>query len=178
MVDLTDIFLLLPTLPLPFRNENPQVALKNVVIFRPYTAQRAYFLGQIIHVQLLIGLGLSQAPFVMILHTTSLYSVTAANYKLIYGLQFSTLQKKLNKTFSAPIFHLSFSLPGNFPPKIINTSRTINATLHEIVQLNVTAEDKDMISFRVIKKPAGANATQVGNVLHFTWPVTSSQKVG
>lgn len=165
MVDLTDIILLLSILPLPYRNENPQVALKKFVIFRPYTAQRAYYLGQIIHVQLLIGLDLSN-------------SVTAVNYKLIYGLQFSTLQKKLNETFSAPIFHLYFSLPGNFPPKIINTSRTINATLHEIVQLNVTAEDKDMISFRVIKKPAGANATQVGNVLHFTWPVTSSQKVG
>ena len=98
--------------------------------------------------------------------------------KLIYGLHFSTLQKKLNETFSAPIFHILISLPGNFPPKIINTPRTINATLHEVVQLNITAEDNDTISFRVIKKPAGANAIQEGNVLHFTWPVTSSQKVG
>lgn len=65
----------------------------------------------------------------------------------------------------------------NFPPKIVNAPIEINATLHETVHLNVTAEDNDTISFHVINRPAGATVKQIGNVLYFTWHVTSSQKV-
>ena len=68
--------------------------------------------------------------------------------------------------------------PDNFPPKILNAPSEINATLHKTVQLNVTAEDNDTITFRVINKPAGATMNQSGNVFYFTWPVTSTQKVG
>ena len=60
----------------------------------------------------------------------------------------------------------------------MNAPSEINATLHTTVQLNVTAEDNDTITFRVINKPAGATVNQSGNVLYFTWPVTSTIKVG
>ena len=53
----------------------------------------------------------------------------------------------------------------------------INATLHETVELNITAVDNDTITFRVINKPTGATHNQSGNMLYFTWIVTSSQKV-
>ena len=54
----------------------------------------------------------------------------------------------------------------------------INATLHKKVKLNITAVDKDTITFRVImiNKPADAVETQSGNVLYFSWNVTSKQK--
>ena len=51
-------------------------------------------------------------------------------------------------------------------------------TLHETVSLAIIAEDDDNVTFHVINKPAGATRHQSGNVLHFTWPVTSTQKVG
>jgi len=66
----------------------------------------------------------------------------------------------------------------NFPPKIVNSPSVINAIIKETVRLNITAEDSDTITFHVINKPAGATVNQTGNVLHFTWLVTSSQKVG
>ncbi len=66
----------------------------------------------------------------------------------------------------------------NFPPKIVTASNVINATLHETVELDITAVDNDTITFRVINQPAGATVNQSGNVLYFTWNVTSSQKVG
>ncbi|XP_022803205.1 mucin-like protein [Stylophora pistillata] len=65
---------------------------------------------------------------------------------------------------------------NNFPPKIVNTSDEINATLHKIIELNITAEDDSAITFRVINKPVGATWNQTGNVLLFYWKVTSSQK--
>ena len=67
---------------------------------------------------------------------------------------------------------------GNFPPKMIDLPNEINATLHKTVQLDITAQDNDTITFDVINKPADATFNQSGNVLHFTWPVTSSRKVG
>jgi len=73
-------------------------------------------------------------------------------------------------------FNIAFV--DNFPPKIVTESNVINATLHETVKLNITAVDNDTITFRVINKPAEATVKQSGNVLHFTWNVTSSQKVG
>lgn len=66
---------------------------------------------------------------------------------------------------------------NNFPPKIVNTSDEINATLHKIIELDITAEDDSAITFRVINKPVGATWNQTGNVLLFYWKVTSSQKV-
>ena len=60
----------------------------------------------------------------------------------------------------------------------MNVPSAINVTLNEIVQLDIAAEDNDTITFEVINTPAGATVNQTGNVLHFTWPVTSSQKVG
>ncbi|KAL9979187.1 hypothetical protein ACROYT_G016809 [Oculina patagonica] len=64
----------------------------------------------------------------------------------------------------------------NFPPKIVTVSNVINATLHETVELKITAVDNDTITFRVINKPAGATVSQNGIVLLFTWPVSSSAK--
>ena len=72
--------------------------------------------------------------------------------------------------------HIAF--PDNFPPKIEIQSNVINATLYKTVELNITAVDNDTITFRVINKPAGATEKQGGNVLYFTWNVTSKQKVG
>jgi hypothetical protein len=72
--------------------------------------------------------------------------------------------------------HIAF--PDNFPPKIVNASNVINAILYETVELNITAVDNDTITFRVINKPMGAIMNQSGNVLYFTWNVTSSQRVG
>ena len=54
----------------------------------------------------------------------------------------------------------------------------INATLYETVELNITAEDNDTITFRVIDKPPWVEENQSGNVLYFKWNVTSRQKVG
>ena len=53
----------------------------------------------------------------------------------------------------------------------------INAKLYETVELNVTAEDNDTITFHVINKPVGAIVNKSVNVLYFTWNVASSQKV-
>lgn len=75
------------------------------------------------------------------------------------------------------VFHFFLSLSENFPPKIINTPSAINATLHQTVQLNITAEDNDEVTFLVINKPEGATVNVYGNLLYFTWPVRSSQKV-
>ena len=56
----------------------------------------------------------------------------------------------------------------------------INATLNKIIELSITAVDNDTITFRVImiNKPADAVEKQSGNVLYFSWNVTSKQKVG
>ena len=72
---------------------------------------------------------------------------------------------------------MSYSFAENFPPKIVNPPDEINAKLNETVQLTITAEDDGMITFQVINEPAGATVNQSGNVLYFTWQVTSSQKV-
>lgn len=66
----------------------------------------------------------------------------------------------------------------NFSPKIVNVPSAINVTLNETVQLDIAAEDNDTITFEVINKPSGATVNQTGNVFHFTWRVTSLQKVG
>ena len=73
--------------------------------------------------------------------------------------------------------YLRFAFTDNFPPKIVTASNEISATLDETVELSIRAVDNDMITFRVINKPAGATWNQTGNLLYFTWPVTSSQKV-
>ena len=75
------------------------------------------------------------------------------------------------------IFHFFGIFTDNFPPKIVNASNLIYATLGETVELNLTAEDEGSITFHVINKPAGATWNQTGNMLSFHWPVTSSQKV-
>lgn len=81
-------------------------------------------------------------------------------------------------------FQAELTTPGcvivfadNFPPKIVAESSVISATLHETVELNITAVDNDTITFRVINKPAGSTVNQRGNVFHFSWNVTTSQKV-
>ena len=66
----------------------------------------------------------------------------------------------------------------NFPPKIVNVSSEINVTLDRTVQLNITAEDEGIITFRVINKPSSAIVNTSGNVLLFTWSVTSTKRVG
>ena len=66
----------------------------------------------------------------------------------------------------------------NFPPKIVNVSSEINVTLDKTVQLNITAEDEGIITFRVINKPSSAIVNTSGNVLLFTWSVTSTKRVG
>ena len=76
------------------------------------------------------------------------------------------------------IFPFNFSFVDNFPPKIVTQSNVINVTLYKTVKLNITAVDNDTITFLVINKPAGATEKQSGNVLYFTWNVTSKQKVG
>ena len=60
---------------------------------------------------------------------------------------------------------------------IVNASDVINATLDGIVQFNITAQDEDTVKFEVINKPESATKKQSGNVLYFSWNVTSSQKV-
>ena len=50
--------------------------------------------------------------------------------------------------------------------------------LNEKVQLNITADDEDTITFRVINKPSSAIVNTSGNVLLFTWSVTSTKRVG
>ena len=80
-----------------------------------------------------------------------------------------------------PYFHtfsLHIAFLDNFPPKIVTESNVINATLYKAVELNITAVDNDTITFRVINKPPGSIVNQSGNVLHFKWNVTLSQKVG
>ena len=71
-----------------------------------------------------------------------------------------------------------FVLPvENFPPVIVSASDVINATLDGIVQFNITAEDEDTVNFEVINNFESATEKQSGNVLYFSWNVTSSQKV-
>ena len=60
---------------------------------------------------------------------------------------------------------------------IVNASDVINATLDGIVQFNITAQDEDTVKFEVINKPESVTEKQSGNVLFFSWNVTSSQKV-
>ncbi|XP_068697609.1 mucin-like protein [Montipora foliosa] len=64
----------------------------------------------------------------------------------------------------------------NFPPKIVDVPTAINATFNRTTKLVVRAEDNDTIAFRVINKPENATENQIGNVLHFTWHVTSTKK--
>jgi len=78
-------------------------------------------------------------------------------------------------TFLFSSYH--FFSTDNFPPKIVNVSREINVTLYEILHLNISAEDNDAITFQVINKPPDATKIQTGNVLYFSWNVTSTQKV-
>ena len=66
----------------------------------------------------------------------------------------------------------------NFPPKLINLPSALNVTLHETLQLEITAEDDGMITFVVLNKPHGATKNQTGNVLQFMWPVNSTKRVG
>ena len=44
--------------------------------------------------------------------------------------------------------------------------------------INVTAQDSDAVTFQVVNMPDSAMINQSGNILRFTWPVTSSRKVG
>ena len=44
--------------------------------------------------------------------------------------------------------------------------------------INITAQDSDTVTFQVVNMPDSAMINQSGNVLRFTWPVTSSRKVG
>ena len=60
---------------------------------------------------------------------------------------------------------------------IVSASDVINATLDGNVQFNITAEDEDTVNFEVINQPESATKKQSGNVLYFSWNVTSSQKV-
>ena len=76
------------------------------------------------------------------------------------------------------INNFNFAFVDNFPPKIVNESNVINVTLHETVELIITAVDNDTVKFRVINEPPKATVDQRGNMLYFTWNVTSSQKVG
>ena len=46
-----------------------------------------------------------------------------------------------------------------------------------MIQIDITAEDVDPVTFQVINKPAGAVVNQSGNMLRLTWLVTSSRKV-
>ena len=51
-------------------------------------------------------------------------------------------------------------------------------TLRETFIINITAQDSDTVTFQVVNMPDSAMMNQSGNVLRFTWPVTSSRKVG
>ena len=75
------------------------------------------------------------------------------------------------------LFFADFFFTDNFPPKIVNAPSEINVTLDETLQLSITAEDDDTITFQVINKPPDATENQSGNVLYFSWNVTSTQKV-
>ena len=70
-----------------------------------------------------------------------------------------------------------FFFTDNFPPKIETVSNAINATLGDTVHLSIRAVDNDTIKFRVINNPEGATWNQTGNLLYFTWLVTTSRKV-
>lgn len=61
---------------------------------------------------------------------------------------------------------------------MVNLPSALNATLDETVRLEINAEDDGVITFDVIKKPAGAMVNQSGNVLQLIWPVNSTEKVG
>ncbi|XP_074618591.1 uncharacterized protein LOC141877470 isoform X4 [Acropora palmata] len=65
----------------------------------------------------------------------------------------------------------------NFPPKILNVPGTINVTLRDTFMINVTAQDSDAVTFQVVNMPDSAMINQSGNILRFTWPVTSSRKL-
>ena len=82
---------------------------------------------------------------------------------------------KLDNFHTFP-FYIAFL--DNFPPKIVNQSNAIDATLYKTLQLNITAKDNDTITFRVINKPTEAEVNQIENELYFKWNVTSSQRVG
>ena len=82
---------------------------------------------------------------------------------------------KLDNFHTFPL-HIAFL--DNFPPKIVTQSNEMDATLYKTLELNITAVDKDTITFHVINKPAGAEVNQSENELYFTWNVTSSQRVG
>ena len=53
----------------------------------------------------------------------------------------------------------------------------IEAKFGEIVFVNVTATDNNSFTFYVLNKPQGASLSHAGNLLNFTWNVTSSDKV-
>ncbi|XP_073233536.1 mucin-like protein [Porites lutea] len=80
------------------------------------------------------------------------------------------------KDISAQLVNES-NILENFPPKFINLPSALNVTLHETLQLEITAEDDGMITFVVLNKPHGATENQTGNVLQFMWPVNSTKRV-
>ena len=53
----------------------------------------------------------------------------------------------------------------------------IEANLGQIVFVNVTATDNNSFTFDVLNKPPGANFNGAGDLLNFTWNVTSSERV-
>ncbi|XP_078352119.1 mucin-like protein [Oculina patagonica] len=65
----------------------------------------------------------------------------------------------------------------NFPPWFTYVPTMIEANLGEIVFVNVTTTDNNSFTFDVLNKPQGASLSPAGNLLNFTWNVTSSDKV-
>ncbi len=53
----------------------------------------------------------------------------------------------------------------------------IEANFGEIVFVNVTATDNNSFTLDVLNKPQEASLSSAGNLLNFTWNVTSSDKV-
>ena len=67
----------------------------------------------------------------------------------------------------------------NFPPQLVNASSVIEATVGKTVVVKLTATDKnnDTITFSVTNQPPEASTNTSNNVLTFTWPVKSRQRV-
>jgi len=66
---------------------------------------------------------------------------------------------------------------NNFPPKFTYVPNCIEVTLGQVAFVNVTASDNNSFSFNVLNKPNGASFSPAGNLLNFTWNVTSSERV-
>ncbi|XP_078349351.1 mucin-like protein [Oculina patagonica] len=65
----------------------------------------------------------------------------------------------------------------NFPPRFTYVPTMIEANFGEIVFVNVTATDNNSFTLDVLNKPQEASLSSAGNLLNFTWNVTSSDKV-